>query len=288
MQPGSQARHFFHFGLTGYPLGHSLSPILHARALAAAGLDGDYCLYPVPPTLSASQGLDDLLGRLRRGGLDGLNVTIPHKQAVLPLLDHLAPAARRIGAANLLYCCDGQLVGDNTDAAGFSLDLHRFLEGLTLPHNHALVLGAGGAARAVAADLQDEGWQVTIAARRPDQARALAENLLPGKGKAIPLAVEALARLKEISLVVNATPVGMAPDQNGSPWPEDLALPPGSAIYDLVYNPRETRLLQRAHAAGLIAAGGLGMLVEQAALSFERWTGRPAPRPAMRQAVGLA
>ncbi len=288
MQPASQARRFFHLGLTGYPLSHSLSPVLHARALAAAGLDGEYCLYPVPPSPSASQGLYALLGRLRRGELDGLNVTIPHKQVVLPLVDRLAPAARRIGAANLLYWRGGQLVGDNTDAAGFSLDLHRFLEGLTLLHYHALVLGAGGAARAVAAALLDEGWQVIIAARRPDRARALAEILLPGKGKAIPLAVEALRWLKDIALVVNATPVGMAPDQNGCPWPEDLALPPGSAIYDLIYNPRETRLLQRAHAAGLTAASGLGMLVEQAALSFECWTGHPAPRPAMRQAVGLA
>ncbi len=288
MQPANQAQRFFHLGLAGYPLGHSLSPALHARALAAAGLDGEYCLYPVPPTSSSSQALRALLGRLRRGELDGLNVTIPHKQAVLPLLDRLEPAARRIGAANLLLCHNGQLVGDNTDAAGFLVDLHHFIDGLSLRSRRALVLGAGGAARAAAAALLDDSWQITVAARRPEQALSLAESLLPGVVKVIPLAAGNLARLPSVDLVVNTTPVGMAPDEDGCPWPSGLPLPPGAAFYDLVYNPRQTRLLQLAHAAGLPAVGGLGMLVEQAALSFERWTGCPAPRSAMRQAVGLA
>ncbi len=288
MESLSQKERFFHLGLVGYPLGHSLSPAIHARALAAAGLQGEYCLYPAPPLASGSQALPALLDRMRRGELDGLNVTLPHKQAVLPLLNRLEPAARRIGAVNLVCCCRGQLVGDNTDAAGFGLDLQRFLEGLSLRQKQALVLGAGGAARAAAESLLDGGWRVTLAARRLEQAQALVQDLLPGSLAAIPLAAECLASLAGITLVVNATPLGMAPDREGCSWPPELDLPPGAAVYDLVYNPSETRLLQRARRAGLPAVGGLGMLVEQAALSFERWTGRPAPRPDMRRAVGLA
>lgn len=279
---------FYCLGLIGHPLGHSLSPAIHSRALAAAGLSGEYRLYPVPPLPSGSQGLQELLDRLRCGELHGLNVTIPHKRAVLSRLDWLEPAARRIGAANLLYCRDGRLVGDNTDAAGFRLDLLSFMTANALRCGHALVLGAGGAARAVAAALLDDGWRVTIAARRPEQAQIIVEDLLPDKIEFIPLAGDCLASLTGISLIVNATPAGMAPDFTGSPWPAGVALPAGSAVYDLVYNPVDTLLLQTARAAGLPARGGLGMLVEQAALSFERWTGRQAPRPAMRQAAGLA
>ena len=279
---------FYRLGLVGHPLGHSLSPAILSRALAAAGLSGEYRLYPIPPLPSSSQGLQVLLDRLRRGELHGLNVTIPFKQVVLPLLDWLEPAARRIGATNLLYCRDGRLVGDNADAAGFRLDLLNFTTAISLHCGHALVLGAGGAARAVTAALLDDGWQVTVAARRPEQARIMAASLLPDEIEIVPLAGDCITALHSVTLVVNTTPAGMAPDLEGSPWPEGVALPAGSAVYDLVYNPADTRLLQTARAAGLPTRGGLGMLVEQAALSFERWTGCPAPRPVMRQAAGLA
>ena len=279
---------FFRLGLVGHPLEHSLSPVIHSCALEAAGLSGEYCLYPVPPLPSGSQGLQALLDRLRHGELHGLNVTIPHKQSVLRLLDWQEAAARRIGAVNLLYYRDGKLVGDNTDAAGFQLDLLRFMTANNINCGQALVLGAGGAARAVTSALLDDGWQVTIAARRPWQGWAIAENLLPKKIEIIPLAAGRLSALHGVGLVVNATPAGMEPHFEGSPWPADVALPAGSAVYDLVYKPADTRLLQTARAAGLPASGGLGMLVEQAALSFERWTGRQAPRLAMRQAAGLA
>lgn len=279
---------FFRLGLAGFPLGHSLSPVIHTRALSAAGLNGEYCLYPVPPDPAGGPSIQELLDCLRRGELHGLNVTIPLKQAVLPLLDSLEPAARRIGAANLLYCRNGRLVGDNTDAAGFRLDLQSFLSANSLEPGQALVLGAGGAARAVATALLDEGWQVTVAARRAEQARIMAESLLPDRIAAVSLTGECLASLRGMNLVVNASPAGMAPDLAGNPWPEGVHLPGGSAVYDLVYNPADTRLMQMARAAGLPVRGGLGMLVEQAALSFERWTGRQAPRQVMRQAVGLA
>ncbi len=288
MEPDDARSHFFRLGLAGYPLEHSFSPAIHLCALEAANLKGEYRLYPVPPFPSGVSSLAELLDRVKTGELSGLNVTIPHKQAVLPLLDRLEPAAQRIGAVNLVYRQDGCLVGDNTDAAGFLVDIHRFMAAQNISRGRALVLGAGGAARAIAVALVDDGWQVTIAARRVNQALELAQCLRPDYLETIPLNAGSVIDLKDVRLIVNATPVGMAPHEEGIPWPSEAPLPASAAVYDLVYNPAETRLVQAARRAGLPAVGGLGMLVEQAALSFERWTGRQAPRPAVRRAVGLA
>jgi shikimate dehydrogenase len=276
----------FHLGLIGWPLGHSLSPKLHNAALAALHLPGEYRLYPVPPFPEGQARLAELFEQVRSGALDGLNVTIPHKQNVLPLLDELTPTATAIGAANLIFLKDGQLIGDNADAAGFLADLQRC--GLSAPtpgRRKALVLGAGGSARAVVYALASAGWQVWIAARRVEQASALAASL-PDTGPAIqvlPLQPKALAG--SYDLIVNTTPLGMFPDVESNPWPADLPLPPGAGLYDLVYNPPETNLVRQGRAAGLRSANGLGMLVEQAAVAFETWTGQPAPLAAMWAAV---
>jgi len=282
-------------GLTGYPLGHSLSPRLHTAALEALGLAGEYCLYPVPPLPQGQAALAELLGRLRAGELQGLNVTIPHKQTVLDYLDELRPSARKIGAANTLFSRDGRLVGDNTDAAGFERDLERAL-GLRLREGAglALVLGAGGAARAAVFALVDAGWRVLVAARRLEQAANLARSFNPaGRTDEAPvhaLSLEqlsaALSALERPSrLIVNATPIGMFPNRKENPWPAGLPFPPGAAVYDLVYNPPQTALVRAALGAGLRAAGGIGMLVEQAALAFELWTGQDPPREPMWAAV---
>ncbi len=274
------------FGLIGHPLAHSYSPILHRAALQAAGLAGEYRLLPVSPLPAGEADLRRTLDDLRRGVLDGLNVTIPHKQNVLALVDELSPAARRIGAANVLYRRDGRLVGDNTDLAAFLTDLAAFLAAAGIKNTRrALVLGAGGAARAVVAGLLQERWQVLVTARRLGQAQGLAASLDPNLLEVVELDSSCLAQLKRISLVVNATPVGMFPETDANPWPADVPLPPAAAVYDLVYNPAETALMRAARAAGLPACSGLGMLVEQAALSFERWTGKAAPRLAMLQAA---
>lgn len=281
----------FRLALTGWPLGHSLSPQLHHAALAAMGLHGEYRLLPAPPGDAAA--LADLLAQLRSGALHGLNVTIPHKQAVLPLLDECAPAARAIGAVNTLAMKDGRLYGDNTDAPGFLADLHAQL-GRHLPATggRALLLGAGGAARAVAYALAGAGWEVWLAARRLEQAEELAGAMaaaLPySRLHAAYLAPDDLRPLQQIDLLVNTTPLGMSPHPDASPWPEGLPFPPRAAVYDLVYNPRETRWVQAARAAGRPTVTGLGMLVEQAALALERWTGLPVPRAAMHAAVGSA
>ena len=165
----------FHLGLIGYPLGHSLSPKIHAAALKACGLRGDYSLFPIHP--DDKQGLKDLLNRVRSGEITGLNVTIPHKQNVIPLLDELTPTAQAIGAVNTIYRHGEKLIGENTDAAGFLSDLKKNIGNWKLGIGKlALVLGAGGAARAVIYALLHDGWQVTLAARRIEQAGQLANS----------------------------------------------------------------------------------------------------------------
>lgn len=288
-------------GLIGYPLEYSLSPALHRAALRATGLEGEYRCYPVPPLPEGEGQLRDLLGRVRRGELHGLNVTIPHKGSILAWLDELSPLAAAIGAVNTVLRRGERLVGDNTDAAGFLADLRRLgwvdQEGLPVDRSapaQALVLGAGGAARAVTYALAKAGWAVAIAARRPEQAANLAAELerslvggmitRPVIYPLLPVAT-VLAEAPLPYLIVNATPLGMPPDLSASPWPAGLPFPDGACVYDLVYHPAETTLVARARRAGLRAAGGLGMLVEQAALSFAAWTGREAPVEAMRRAV---
>src|SRR5512134_3742406 len=136
-------------GLTGYPLGHSLSPRIHEAALSSCGLDGNYSLFPISP--DDKQGLEDLLARVRSGEITGLNVTIPHKQNVIPFLDELTPTAKAIGAVNTIYMRENRLIGDNTDAPGFLSDLKKLVATETRRHRdlNVLVLGAGGSARAV-------------------------------------------------------------------------------------------------------------------------------------------
>lgn len=269
-------------GLTGYPVGHSLSPAIQNAALQASGLEGGYSLYPVAP--DDLQALKDLLASVRTGEINGLNVTIPHKQNVIPLLDELTPTARSIGAVNIVYMRGDRLIGDNTDAPGFLADLGKFLTTETQSHGDkiVLVLGAGGSARAVVYALVNDGWQVTIAARRIEQAQQLASNFKDVHTRELNFQTFQISNLQ---LIVNTTPLGMAPDVDQSPLPENAALSKQTKIYDLVYNPRETKLVRDARAQGLQATTGLGMLIEQAALGFELWTGLKLPMEIFRSAV---
>jgi shikimate dehydrogenase len=269
--------------LTGFPLTHSLSPVLHRAALAAAHLPGDYTLLPA----ALPKDLTDILNRLRAGTLHGLNVTIPHKQSILPLLDALTDTARAIGAVNTVYVRDGQLIGDNTDAPGFLSDFQSW-QSAPSADNPILILGAGGAARAVAYALSRHGYTLHIAARRLDQARTLATDFaLAG---AHPLAHSSSSPCSvctlSLSIIINTTPLGMSPDTQATPWAHPF--PANAAVYDLIYNPRETTFLQQARTARLPTRNGLGMLIEQAALAFEIWTGAPANREAMRTALHIS
>lgn len=282
----------FHLGLIGYPLAHSLSPKIHTTALTACGLEGDYSLFPIAP--DDKQGVKDLLNRVRSKNIHGLNVTVPHKQNVLEFLDELTPTAQSIGAVNTIYMRHDKLIGDNTDAAGFLVDLKRFVNMETGKHvdteistqvdKIALVLGAGGSARAVVFALANDGWNVTIAARRIEQAQKLVRSF-PNYQLPITNYTNLQSLVSNLSLLVNTTPLGMTPNVEASPLPENTTLSPRAMVYDLVYNPRETKLVREARKQGLKAITGLGMLIEQAALSFEIWTGHNPPREILYAAV---
>jgi len=299
---------FYNLGLVGYPLGHSLSPLIHHASLSECGLQGEYRLYPIPPSQAADKGLKKLTEKVRSGELRGLNITIPYKQTIIPYLDDLTPTASTIGAVNTLYAIESRLIGDNTDAPGFYSDLQTRLPGV-IGCSRGIVLGAGGSARAVVYALLKAGWEVTVVARRVSQAQDMINSLksenaqLPpgaaasqhpaGMSQAIVFSQDSLSRyLSQATkhdqgriLIVNATPLGMAPEIAATPWPAGIPFPSGAMLYDLVYNPAETVLLRTARSQGIPSVNGLGMLVEQAALSFERWTGYPAPRQAMYAAI---
>jgi shikimate dehydrogenase len=266
----------YHLGLIGYPLGHSLSPKIHTAALKACGLEGDYSLFPIHP--DGKQGLKNLLARVHAGEITGLNVTIPHKQNAIPLLDELTDTAKSIGAVNTIYLRENKLIGHNTDAQGFLTDLNRFIDKRQpqiANRKSAIILGAGGSARAVVYALVNDGWNVTLAARRIEQAKQLADSFMHHE---LHIMTFTDLRLSTFDLIVNTTSVGMTPNVDQSPLPENSSLSQHTMIYDLVYNPLETKLVKDARAQGLSATTGLGMLIEQAALAFEIWTGRNPPR----------
>ena len=269
-------------GLIGYPVDHSLSPKIQNAALKASGLEGDYSLFAVAP--DDMKALRNLLELIRSGGMTGFNITIPHKQNVVQFLDELTPNAQAIGAVNIIYRRGNKLIGDNTDASGFLADLKKILTTETRSHgeSNALVLGAGGSARSVVYALYKDNWQTTIAARRLEQAEELSSwyknvHVTELKPDSFPL--------PNADLIVNTTPIGMTPRVDQSPLSESTDLPKHAKIYDLVYNPRETKLVRDARAQGLQATTGLGMLVEQAALGFTLWTGIKLPIEIFRSAV---
>jgi len=274
----------FHLGLIGYPLGHSFSPKMHVAALKACSFGGGYSLFPVHP--DDGKGLKDLLDRVRSCEIQGLNVTIPHKQNVIRWLDDLTPIAKTVGAVNTIYLKDKRLVGDNTDVPGFLSDLRQFLfnrQSKVENRKSAVILGAGGGARAVVYALLNNDWEVTITSRRIEQALQLSDAFTDHR---LHIADSFLdIELSNVDLIVNTTPVGMSPNVDRSPLPENLPLPPHISVYDLIYNPRETKLVSNAHAQGIHAITGLGMLVEQAALAFEIWTGHNPPRNVFYESV---
>lgn len=277
-------------GLIGWPLEHSLSPVIHTTALRSRGLEGEYQLFPIPALPEGAGKLGGILDSMRRGELDGLNVTLPHKRTVLDHLDQLTPVAEAIGAVNTIFRDGRELIGDNTDKDGFLYDLAATLSPEV---GGALILGAGGAARAVAYALCETRWELWIASRRLHQAVELVEmmrSLGHNYVSAIPLVPGHLETISpRCTLIVNATPVGTWPHMGPSPWPVDVPFPSKAAVYDLVYTPQETTLSRLASQAGIPVATGLGMLIEQAAMAFELWTGQQAPKKAMwRRAVQAA
>ncbi|MBN9437620.1 shikimate dehydrogenase [Bosea sp. (in: a-proteobacteria)] len=261
--------------IIGHPVAHSRSPIIHGHWLAEHGLDGSYERVDVPPDAVAA-----FLDRIRLGEFAGGNVTVPNKEAVLPLLDHVSETARRMGAVNTIWMEDGKLHGDNTDAFGFLAHLDDRVPGWDARTASALILGAGGAARAVVHGLVSRGVGRIILVNR---SMARAEDLAAEFGVGVEARgrSEAAALVATSDLIVNTTSLGM---QGQPPLDLDLAgLRPGTIVDDIVYVPLETALLAEARTRGGVPVDGLGMLLHQAIPGFERWFGvRPEVTPALR------
>ncbi len=261
-------------GVIGWPVTHSLSPVIHNSAFVALGLDWVYVPLPVAPGLVA-----DALAGLRGLGLAGANVTMPHKTEIADLLDDLSDDARRLRAVNTIVVGPERLAGHNTDAPGFDRFLRRDA-GFDPRGRTALLFGAGGAARACALALARGGLaRLTIALRDPARAQALRETLEQTDTELDVVPFDAAAE-RPADLIVNATPLGARG--------EELPLPPlGPEVLavDLLSRPRQTPLQAAARAAGGAAFGGVGLLLQQAALSFELWTGQPAPLDVMSAAA---
>ncbi len=276
-------------GLIGHPVEHSLSPAMHNSAFAALNLNWCYVPLPVHP-----ERLGEAVAGLRALGFVGANVTVPHKEAVTSYLDRVTPEAQAIGAVNTIAMSsvvvrEGRSVGYNTDWQGFLTALSE--GGFDPQGKRAVVLGAGGAAKAVVYALAHAGAQVTILNRTAVRAQVLVQDfvsLFPSSSLlSLPLTPQTLKeQTAEVHLLVNTTPVGMWPEVDQSPWPENLPFPGHLTVFDLVYNPRQTRLLRQARAAGAKTIGGLGMLVHQGAAAFQLWTGEKAPVETMREAAG--
>ncbi|XVH30698.1 shikimate dehydrogenase [Haloferacaceae archaeon DSL9] len=261
------------FGLIGNPVGHSLSPPMHEAAYDALDIDARYVTFE-----PGSDALETALGGASALGIVGLNVTIPFKQAVLPLVDP-DPLAERIGAVNTIdFGGDGAPKGYNTDAAGVRRSFEH--HGVSIDGRRAVVVGAGGAGRAAAVALADGGAAVHVANRTASRARELADSVPDASGGGLSSLAETVP---DADLLVNATSVGME-DEDESPV-EATLLHADLAVLDAVYAPLETRLLSDAAAAGATAIDGAWMLLFQGVEAFERWTGAEAPVDAMNDAL---
>lgn len=288
--PHSVTAHSRVVGLIGWPVSHSVSPAMHNAAFDHLGLD--WCYIPLPVKPEPGERIRQAVHGLRALGLRGANVTVPHKQAVMPHLDRISPAARAIGAVNTVVVdADGTLIGENTDAPGFIADLRG--HNVEPRGRHVIVLGAGGSARAVVYGLAEAGVaHVVVLNRTAARAEALVADLRPlfpactMEADSLPGAI--VRHAAGADLVVNCTALGMTPNSDSTPWDESVRFRTNQVVYDLVYNPQVTRLLSRAAADGAQAVGGLGMLVWQGALAFQRWTGHSAPAEIMYAAAAAA
>ena len=267
--------------LFGYPLSHSISPAFQQAALDSLSIEASYTARPTPP-----EGLASEVERLRDDDHLGANVTIPHKERVRECLDGLDSWAETVGAVNTIVKDDGRLVGHNTDGYGFLRSLEE-RGGFPPEGKSVLVLGAGGAARAAVFALADRGaGTVLIANRTVERGDALAADV---RGRSldadsIPLG-EARAASRRVDLIVNSTSIGMEPGPNAGLSPLDSAdINPDALVYDMVYTPQQTPLMEEARRAGAKVLGGLWMLVYQGAAAFEMWTSREAPVDLMHEA----
>jgi len=266
-------------GIIGDPIEHTMSPVMHNAAFKKLGIDYVYLPFQV-----RKEELDKAVAGVRALNLRGLNVTIPHKVTIIPFLDRLDPLAEKTGAINTIVNDDGVLTGYNTDATGF---LQALLErGIKPEGKSVVILGAGGASRAISFVLAERGVNLAILNRNLTRAEELAHRVsqvFNREVNALTLNEENLARaLASAEILVNTTSVGMFSDIDGTPVPAKL-LKKGQIVFDIVYNPIKTRLLREAEEAGASTISGLDMLVWQGALAFKIWTGREAPLELMKE-----
>lgn len=256
-------------GLIGWPVEHSLSPAMHNAAFKAVGMnDWEYDTMAIPPDI-AHLGLREPM----RHGYIGVNVTVPHKQMAM---EYSRPdeLARAVGAVNTVRFTD--MHATNTDVTGFIDDLKA--HHVELKGRRALVLGAGGAARAAVYGLWREGAMVTVVNRTRDRAQTMLTDLTISAGvRDVPVMTLDEAAEEPIDLIINCTSAGMWPNTDATPWIEGVPFPEGATVYDMVYIPAKTRLMEQCEAVDGVAIGGLGMLVRQGAAAFEVFTGREAP-----------
>ncbi len=256
------------YGIFGHPVSHSLSPAMHNAAFEALGLDAVYLAFDVTDLASAVKGVRAL-------GIKGLSVTIPHKVAIMELLDEIDEVAARIGAVNTVINRNGRLFGANTDWIGAVKALE---EKTSLREKRAVVLGAGGSAKAVCAGLVKRGARCHVANRTVSKAKEIADTLGCSHGGLDD--TDALYG----DILVNTTSVGMEPDTQAIPVPPE-AVSRFGVVMDIVYAPLKTRLLQEAERAGKVTVNGLRMLLLQAVSQFEMWTGRDAPLSVMEDVL---
>jgi shikimate dehydrogenase len=259
------------FGILGRPVAHSLSPVMHNAAFRHLGVNAVYAAFPVTDLAQAVSGLRGL-------GIGGVSVTIPFKEDIIPLIDDLDPQAAKIGAVNTVVNRDGRLTGYNTDWLGAVTAL---TAKVSLKGRHVLILGAGGASRAIAFGVFHQGGHVSLTDIDVARAAALARDL-----GAEAIAPDALDHCPA-TILVNATPVGMTPHVDGIPINPDL-LGRFEVVMDIVYQPLATRLLREAEAHGCATIDGLQMLIHQGAAQFELWTGMTAPLEVMSRAAYAA
>jgi len=266
-------------GLLGNPVDHSLSPAIHNAAFEKLGLNFAYLAFPVEDLENAIRGIRAL------GHIRGFSVTIPHKVSIMPLLDSVETTAKHIGSVNTIIKDRGLLVGSNTDASGALQALRQ--GGVDLAGQRVVMLGSGGAARAIAFGLCGEGHigQLTLLGIDNQERTNLATDLRTKTGTAItdnPLNASTLtSALADAHLLIHCTPIGMHPKIENSCVPKEL-LHSGLTVMDIVYNPLNTQLLQDAQAAGCRTIQGIEMFLHQAVGQFELWTGQPAPVDTMR------
>lgn len=266
-------------GLFGHPVSQSMSPLMFNTAFASEQIDMVYTAFDVHP-----EQLAEAVAGIRALGLVGVNVTIPHKVSIIPYLDEIDPLAQRIGAINVVVNKQGRLIGYNTDGMGYVRSLLDET-GVQLSEQRVTMVGAGGAARAVACTLAEQGIkEIRIVNRSRERAEQLAEQLK----SLVPVQVvdangfeQAVA---EATLLINTTSIGMYPNTEEIPVPAEW-LHADLVVSDLIYNPLETKLLAEARKAGAKTHSGLGMFINQGALAYELWLGQPAPVQRMREEV---